>query len=69
METTPKCAAVLGCTPGSVLRRRNAVMDGSDLRIVSPSLIKWKPVFIEEFDLGIGDGRRVATTCGTLLVT
>ena len=27
----------------------------SDLLAVSPSLIKWKPVFIEKFDLGIGE--------------
>ena len=27
----------------------------SDLPAVSPSLIKWKPVFIEKFDLGIGE--------------
>ena len=26
----------------------------SDLPVVSPSLVKWKPVFIEQFDLGIG---------------
>ena len=27
----------------------------SNLPVVSPSLIKWKPVFIEKFDLGIGE--------------
>jgi len=27
----------------------------SDLPVVSPLLIKWKPVFIEKFDLGIGE--------------
>ena len=29
--------------------------NGRDLPIVSPSLLKWKPVFIEQFDLGIGE--------------
>lgn len=29
--------------------------ENSSLPIVSPSLIKWKPVFIEQFDLGIGE--------------
>ena len=29
--------------------------DNNDLPIVSPLLIKWKPMFIEQFDLGIGE--------------
>ena len=29
--------------------------NGRDLPIVSPSLLKWKPVFIEQFNLGIGE--------------
>ena len=32
-----------------------ATQNNNDLPIVSPSLIKWKPVFIEQFDLGIGE--------------
>ena len=31
----------------------NGSASGRDLPIVSPSLVKWKPVFIEQFDLGI----------------
>ena len=29
--------------------------NNNDLPIFSPSLIKWKPVFIEQFDLRIGE--------------
>lgn len=29
--------------------------NGSDLAIVSPTLINWKSIFIEQFGLGIGD--------------
>ena len=32
-----------------------ATQNNNNLPIVSPSLIKWKPVFIEQFDLGIGE--------------
>ena len=42
-----------------------AVNDTSGEPIVSPSLIKWKPVFIEQFDLGIGEEWLLRVGVGT----